>query len=56
MDRRRWLVSLFIVLALVGCVQGSPGQAGVQRAPTSPQNDQNTPEHGGGNGGGGGSM
>ena len=54
MNWQRWLVALFVAVALAGCAQGSVGQTRAQYAPYSPATNQNAPEHGGGDGGGGG--
>jgi hypothetical protein len=54
MNWRRGVAALFVTLALVGCAQGAPGQAGAQYAPYSWQDNGIRPEHGGGDGGGGG--
>jgi hypothetical protein len=51
---QRRLATLFIVLALAGCAQGTTGQAGAPNTPHAPEKTESTPEHGGGDGGGGG--
>ena len=47
------LASLFVVLALTGCAQGTTVQAVAPNAPHSQENNGIRPEHGGGGGGGG---
>jgi hypothetical protein len=54
MHRPKWLGTLFVVLALAGCAQGTTGQAVAPYAPYSPESNEIRPEHGGGDGGGGG--
>jgi hypothetical protein len=48
------LATLFVILALTGCAQGTMGQAGAPNPPHQPANSESIPEHGGGDGGGGG--
>jgi len=51
MNWRRWLMALFVMLALAACAQG--GQA---QAPYVPENMHDRGGDGGGGGGGGGGM
>jgi hypothetical protein len=54
MHWRTWLVAVFVVLALTGCVQGITGHAAGPNATYPPENNEINPENGGGDGGGGG--
>ncbi len=53
MNLHKWLAFVFVILALVGCVQGPQSQGQAPYAPYSPENKGNMPEHGSGDGGGG---
>jgi hypothetical protein len=56
MNQQRGFGVLLVMLALAGCAQGLPGQAGAQYAPYSPETNGNMHDSGGGGGGGGGSV
>jgi hypothetical protein len=55
MSLRRWLVAVFLILTLVGCVQGPRSQGQAPYAPYSPDSDGNMHDRGG-DGGSGGDM
>jgi hypothetical protein len=55
MKLHRWLVAVFVTLALVGCVQGPQSQGQAPYAPYSPDSDGNMHDRGG-DGGSGGDM
>ena len=47
MQWRSTLAALLITLALAGCTEGPPGQAGASYVPYSPENNGNMHESGG---------
>jgi hypothetical protein len=55
MNRHRWLAAVFLILALVGCVQGPQRQGQAPYAPYSSDGNENVHDRGG-DGGSGGDM
>jgi hypothetical protein len=55
MNLHSWLAAVFVIFALVGCVQGAQSQGQAPPAPYSPDSNGNVRDRGG-DGGGGGNM
>jgi len=53
MNLHRWLATVFVIFALVGCVQVATGPGQAPYAPYSPNNNGNMHDRGGDGGGGG---